>query len=896
MTSENKPKKYLCAALLAHVDAGKTTLAECMLYTAGAIRKMGRVDNRDAYLDTDPMERERGITIFSKQAVFSMGDMTVTLLDTPGHVDFSAETERTLAVLDYAVLLVSAADGVQGHTRTLWRLLRRYGVPVFLFVNKMDQPGADAAALLAELRRELSEEITPWHVPLTEADYDAAAMCGEEAMERYIETGSVPDELLRDMIAQRRIFPCFFGSALKNQGVDGLLAGLECYTRSRDYGEAFGARVFKIARDGQGNRLTYLKLTGGTLAARTVLEGDSPEPWREKVNQIWISSGDKYTAVPEATAGQVVAVTGLTMTRPGDGLGTEAEGELPILEPVLTYRLILPPGYSPALILPKLRLLEEEEPQLHILWQEETQEILVQLMGEVQTEILQRVIKDRFGVVVEFGTGKIVYKETVTDTVEGMGHFEPLRHYAEAHVKIEPGERGSGVTVACDCSEDLLERNWQRLIMAMLSQREHRGVLTGAALTDVKLTVIGGRAHPKHTEGGDFRQAAYRAVRQGLMKARSCLLEPYYEFRMELPEDMLGRAMHDVELMQGKSAPQKQENGMAVLTGRAPVSTMQNYQKELSAYTGGRGRIECTLWGYDSCHNPDEVIEAAGYDPLSDMRHTPDSVFCAHGSGYVVPWNEVEEHMHVPPCLNRPRDVRQTELEQEAAAVRARAERRAQSQTGSVGAERAIGTEEIDAILERSVSANKRDKEAPRKGVVRRRNSIRTAGPEEQSSRSGAPGDSNRKTEPREEYLLVDGYNVIYAWDDLKELAAVNLDGARGSLQDTLCDYQALRGCQLIVVFDAYRVSGHKTEIFDYHNIHVVFTKEAETADQYIEKFAHENGRKYRVTVATSDGLEQIIIRGEGCRLISSRELKEDVERLRRNALEQYEQSGSFRV
>lgn len=890
--------RQLVLGIMAHVDAGKTTLSESMLYTGGAIRKMGRVDNRDAYLDTNPMERERGITIFSKQAVFTVGDMEVTLLDTPGHVDFSAEMERTLSVLDYAVLVVSGADGVQGHTRTLWRLLRRYGIPVFLFVNKMDQPGTDRSALLEEMRRELAEEIIPWHSPLEETDYDAIAMCDETAMEQYLQAGIIEEDLVRDMIAQRLIFPCFFGSALKNQGVEELLAGLVHDTKAAAYGEAFGARVFKIARDQQGNRLTYLKLTGGSLTARTVLEGSRPEPWQEKVNQIRIYSGDKYTAVPEAVAGQVAAVTGLTMTRPGDGLGTEAEGELPILEPVLTYRLILPPECSPAQILPKLRLLEEEEPQLHILWQEETQEILVQLMGEVQTEVLLRIIKDRFGVAAEFGAGKIVYKETVANVVEGVGHFEPLRHYAEAHVKIEPGERGSGVVIASDCSEDMLDRNWQRLIMTHLSEREHRGVLTGAALTDVKLTVIGGRAHPKHTEGGDFRQASYRAVRHGLMKAQSRLLEPYYEFRMELPEEMLGRAMHDVELMHGTCAPQAQEHGMAVLTGTAPVSTMQNYQKELSAYTAGRGRIECSLSGYDSCHNEEEIIAAAAYDPQSDMRNTPDSVFCAHGAGFVVPWDQVEEYMHVPSCLALPENPQEAELEMEAQAARRRAAR-TQSQTGGGGTEVFIGTEEIDAILERSVSANKRDKDVPRKGVVRRRASGRTAGTVERSY--GVHGNAEpvegrgHRAEPTVDYLLVDGYNVIYAWDDLKELAAVNLDGARGSLQDTLCDYQALKGCQLIVVFDAYRVSGHKTEIYDYHNIHVVFTKEAETADQYIEKFAHQNGKKYRVTVATSDGLEQIIIRGEGCQLISSRELKEEVERLRRNALEQYEQTAAKR-
>lgn len=873
--SENNPKKYISIALLAHVDAGKTTLSESLLYTAGAIRRMGRVDKGDAYLDHDPMERERGITIFSKQAVFSVGDMTVTLLDTPGHVDFSAETERTLSVLDYAVLVISGAAGVQGHTRTLWRLLRRYEVPVFLFVNKMDQPGTEKETILQELRTELAEEILPWKPVLEEADYDAIAMCGEEAMEQYLQSGIVEDEQIRDMIARRMLFPCFFGSALKNQGTEELLNSLRHYTKSPAYGQEFGARVFKIARDAQGNRLTYLKLTGGRLAARTVLSGGSGEPWQEKVNQIRVYSGEKYTSISEAEAGQVVAVMGLTRTRPGDGLGTEEKAELPLLEPVLSYRIILPAECSPAQMIPKLRELEEEEPALHILWQEETQDIMVQLMGEVQTEILQRMIKDRFGVVVEFGNGRIIYKETLTDTVEGVGHFEPLRHYAEVHVKLEPGERGSGIVVDSACSEDVLARNWQRLIMTHLAEREHRGVLTGAALTDMKLTVIGGRAHPKHTEGGDFRQAAYRAVRQGMMKAQSVLLEPYYAFRMELPEEMLGHAMHDVELMSGQCAPQAQIRGMAVLTGRAPVSAMRNYQKELLAYTGGRGRLECRLTGYDVCHNAQEIVEAIDYDPLNDMRHTPDSVFCAHGAGFVVPWNEVEEHMHVPSCLDRSEDAEEGMAAQELRAARARAV----SAEESIRRGDFIGTEEIDAIIRRSVSANQKENAGAKWGASGRR--ARNMPPEPAVR-------EYRRNEAKEEYVLVDGYNVIFAWEELKELAAVNLDGARGSLQDTLCDYQALKGCELIVVFDAYRVMGHVTEIFDYHNIHVVFTREAETADQYIEKFAHQNAKKYQVTVVTSDGLEQIIIRGEGCRLISSRELKEEVMRLRQEAIEAY--------
>lgn len=894
--------RKLVLGILAHVDAGKTTLSESILYKSGTIRKLGRVDNKDAFLDTNRLERERGITIFSKQAVFLLGNTKVTLLDTPGHVDFAAEMERTLSVLDYAVLVVSGADGVQGHTMTLWRLLKRYRVPVFLFVNKMDQDGTDKTALMQEIKEKLSGNCVDFTQEMSDAFFDEIAMCDEEAMEQYLETESVEEDLIRKLIQKRMLFPCYFGSALKVEGVEELLEGIECYADTADdlcepdnakttgvkssamqeLGSAkdsgsqdFGAKVFKIARDEQGNRLTFLKITGGTLSVKTSLEGGIGEnAWEEKVNQIRIYSGEKYEAVSEVTAGDVCAVTGLTMTRPGEGLGYESASDMPILEPVLTYRLLLPAECSAAVMMPKLRQLEEEEPELHIVWKEETQEILVQLMGEVQIEILQGLIKERFGVVVEFGTGKIVYKETIADTVEGVGHFEPLRHYAEVHLLMEAGEPGSGLTIASDCSEDVLNRNWQRLILTHLNEREHRGVLTGSVITDMKITVVGGQAHQKHTEGGDFRQAAYRAVRQGLMQAESVLLEPVYDFRMEVPEENLGRAMTDVERMSGRCDAPVTENHTAILTGSAPVSTMQDYQKELTAYTKGHGKMSVAFRGYEPCHNRDEVVEAIGYDAMADTLHPSDSVFCAHGAGFLVPWYEVADYMHVPAYLTDEADGAYGDGTKEdgrymaGGASGAQNGRKAGYREPKVDAW--IDTEEIDAILERTFDANKRNKSVPRKGVVRRYT----------KAVSDAPVTRNcRKQEILEKYLLVDGYNVIFAWQELKELAEVSIDGARGKLMDILCNYQGIRGGELIVVFDAYRIRGHQTEYFDYHNIHVVYTKEAETADQYIEKTVHEIGRKHKVTVATSDRLEQIIILGQGGNRIAAREFKEEIER-----------------
>lgn len=845
----------IVVGILAHVDAGKTTLSEGMLYTSGAIRTMGRVDNRDAFLDTYALERERGITIFSKQAVFPLGTTQVTLLDTPGHVDFSPEMERTLQVLDYAILVISGADGVQGHTRTLWNLLRRYEIPTFVFVNKMDQEGTDAEVLLQELKNVLEEGCVDFSTKRDAHFYEEAAVCSEDALEEFLETGRLKKETLQELFLERQLFPCFFGSALRLEGVKEFLEQMQELIKVPAYPETFGAKVFKIARDEAGNRLTYLKITGGSLKVKAVIEG-------QKVNQIRIYSGEKYEAVNEVEAGSICAMTGLSDTYPGEGLGAEQGTYLPVLEPVLNYQVIPTEGDDPILLLPKLRELEEEEPQLHIVWEEALQEIHVQLMGEVQLEILKTLIYERFGVEVEFGQGNILYKETIQNTVEGVGHFEPLRHYAEVHLLLEPGEPGSGVQCMSVCSEDLLDRNWQRLILTHLMETEHRGVLTGAPITDIRITLVSGKAHLKHTEGGDFRQAVYRAVRQGLKQADSVLLEPYYEYRLELPSENVGRAMTDIERMHGTFELPQTEADRTILTGTAPVSTMRDYQKEVHAYTRGNGTLQCTLKGYAPCHNTEEVLAATGYDSERDTLHPTGSVFCAHGAGFLVPWYEVKEYMHLPSIMQeKPSDS----SEEKQTAYRVPEETDAW-----------IDTEEVDRIIAQSVGANKKQKPLPKKKL-----------PEYYKSTS-----KPKKQEVREEYLLVDGYNVIFAWEDLKDLAQVSIDGARGKLLDVLCDYQGMKKCNLIVVFDAYRVQGHKTEISTYHNIHVVFTKEAETADQYIEKFAHENGKKYNVTVATSDGLEQIIIRGQGCRLLSARELKDEIERTKKTLFEEHPQES----
>lgn len=869
--------KNICIAMLAHVDAGKTTLSESILYLSGAIRKMGRVDNQDAFLDTYALERARGITIFSKQAVFSLGDKRFTLLDTPGHVDFSAEMERTLQVLDYAVLIVSGADGVQGHTETLWKLLRHYQIPTFLFINKMDQNGTDREALMKELKHRLDDRCVDFNMDhVSETFLENIAVSEETVLEHYLENGEVPEAEVIRLIAERKVFPCYFGSALKMKGVEEFLQGLDSYTVCPGHGKNFGAKVFKISRDEQGNRLTWMKVTGGSLKVKDTLSGGEKDGyWEEKVNQIRIYSGTKYETVNEASSGIVCAATGLTRTCPGEGLGIEEESFLPVLEPVLTYEIQLPRDCDPMQILGKLKLLEEEEPQLHIRWDEKLQEIQAQLMGEVQIEVLKTLIRERFDISVDFGAGKIVYKETIANVAEGVGHFEPLRHYAEVHLLLEPGEPGSGMQFGTACSEDLLDKNWQRLILTHLEEKVHRGVLTGSEITDMRITLVSGKAHLKHTEGGDFRQATYRAVRQGLMKAENVLLEPYYEFSLEVPSDMVGRAMSDVEKRYGSFSQPELEGEMSVLTGTVPVSTMRNYQQEVVSYTKGRGRLFCSLKGYAPCHNTEEVLERTYYDPESDLDNPPDSVFCYHGAGTVIPWYEVEQHMHLESALSD--DKKQSDGGKKASVSR----RRERPALGTIQEEK-----ELEEIFVRTFGT-------PKSRVGSEYTSTRVFG-----ERTEIKPHVYKPKDKLLEYLLVDGYNVIFAWEELSELAKTNIDSARGKLMDIMCNYQGFRKCNLILVFDAYRVEGHVEEVVKYHNIHVVYTKEAETADQYIERTAHEMGRKYRVTVATSDGLEQIIIRGQGCAMMSARELKEEIERInkeiRAEYVEQFPQSKNY--
>lgn len=852
-SSNKQTKKHICIALLAHVDAGKTTLSEGILYQVGKIQELGRVDNGNAYLDTHPLEKERGITIFSKQAVFAIGNTQITLLDTPGHVDFSAEMERTLQVLDYAVLLISAADGVQGHTETLWKLLQKYQVPTFIFVNKMDQPGMEKGRVLRELKKRLSDSIVDFSDTESTEFAEDLAVLDEAVMNRYLEENSIDEAVIPVMVRQRKVYPCFFGSALKMEEIDKFLFALEKYTECPAYPDEFGAKVFKIARDGQGNRLTYVKITGGVIRPRMEILDESGG-WSEKVNEIRIYSGGRYEPVREASAGMVCALTGLTHTYPGEGLGGESDSGKPMLEPVLTYRILLPPDCNPAVMLQKLRLLEEEEPELHIVWNEELQEIQAQVMGNVQIEILRSLVAERFGVSVEFDTGSIVYKETITNAVEGLGHFEPLRHYAEVHLWLEPGEPGSGFQVDTDCSEDMLDKNWQRLILTHLLETEHCGVLTGAPVTDIKVTLIAGRAHEKHTEGGDFRQATYRAVRQGLMQAESVLLEPYYEFCLELPDEAVGHAMSDIERMAGSFSLEQGENGISVLTGEAPVVTMRDYAAEVHAYTKGRGRLSCTSAGYRPCHNAGEVIEKKGYNPEHDADHPCHSVFCAHGSGFTVRWDEVKDYVHIEPY--REAADEEEELRNEK----------------SSSHEEWIDVEEIDKILMQATHANRKGERGSHKGISGRKIRSLTTKPTG-LSKPRKRGDSKKN------YLLVDGYNIIFSWQELSELAKTDIAAARGRLMDILCNYQGFRGCRVILVFDAYRVQNHRTEAFPYHNIQVVYTREAETADRYIETFAHENSGKYNIKVATSDGLEQIIIRGEGCLLLSARDLEQEVRR-----------------
>ena len=871
-TSENKPEKQITMGILAHVDAGKTTLSEGILYTCKAIRKLGRVDHQDTFLDTNTLERNRGITIFSKQAECTLGEFGITLLDTPGHVDFSAEMERTLQVLDYGILVISGADGVQGHTETLWRLLSRYQIPVFLFINKMDQPGTDRETLLVELKEKLDTNCVDFSADQTSEDWkEQVAVCDEQVMEAYLEGEEISRVQIQKMIRERKLFPCYFGSALKLTGVKEFLEDLKLRIRESSYPESFGAKIYKITRDNQGERLTHMKITGGTLKVKSVLSNGRPGEtgegiWQEKVNQIRIYSGEKYTMVSEVKAGTVCAVTGLTATYPGQGLGSEQASDMPVLEPVLSYRIGLPTEVNVHQALLQLRQLEEEEPLLHIVWNETLGEIYAQVMGEVQIEILKSLIKERFGMTVTFDEGNIVYKETILEPVEGIGHFEPLRHYAEVHLLLEPGETGSGLTFATDCSEDVLDRNWQRLILTHLEEREHKGVLLGAPITDMKITLLTGRAHIKHTEGGDFRQATYRAVRQGLRKAKSQLLEPYYEFRLEVPSEQVGRSMTDIQKMLGEFDPPKTEGEMTVLTGSAPVVTMRDYQKEVISYTSGRGRFSCTLKGYYPCHNQEEVVEAVGYDPEADLENPTGSVFCAHGAGFVVNWDQVEEYMHVESGWNAP------------AGQETKSEKPVTAKNWKEENEKYLATEkELEEIFERTYGPIRKLGEEPPAGRSVKGWKKSRRDPLEGYGKSSSDYKQKKTPDGEKEYLLVDGYNIIFAWEDLKELAAVNIDGARERLMDILCNYQGFKKSTLILVFDAYKVKGNPGSVETYHNIHVVYTKEAETADQYIEKTVHEIGRKYRVTVATSDQLEQVIILGQGGQRMSARELLEDV-------------------
>lgn len=897
--------KKLVVGILAHVDSGKTTLSEAMLYTAGKIRKLGRVDHKDAYLDTDVQERERGITIFSKQAVFTYDGMEITLLDTPGHVDFSAEMERTLQVLDYAVLVINGMDGVQSHTDTLWKLLKRYEIPTFIFVNKMDMDGADKDAIFQNIRKKLDGDC----VDFSSEDRDEQiAMADERLLDTYLDTGMVETEDIIEAILDRKIFPCFWGSALKLSGVQELLDAMNAYMVMPAYNAEFGGRIFKISRDAKGERLTYMKVTGGSLKCREQIEGTEG-----KVNQIRIYSGARYETVEEAPAGTVCAVTGLSETSAGQGVGCEQGNVFAGLEPVLSYKVSYPEDKDAVVVLRDIRQLEEEEPELHVEFAQETREIFVKVMGQVQLQVLTQIIKDRFGYLISFGMGRIIYKETLTEPVMGVGHFEPLRHYAEVHLLMEPMEPGSGMQFDTICSEDVLDKNWQRLILTHLEEKEYRGVLTGAPITDMKITVTAGRAHQKHTEGGDFRQATYRAVRQGLMMGECRLLEPVYAFRLEIPTEMTGRAMNDITRMHGRFAQPEIEGEMSILTGTAPVATMQEYQQDVTAYTRGQGKLSCTLQGYEPCHNEDEVLAASTYDPELDMANPASSVFCAHGAGYIVDWYDVYDMMHVKEdpgfALAGMEDVLRNITSEPAEADEDNRKRMARERQGT-GAP-VYDEKELEDIFVRTYGSNSRENAAYNKAGFNRYNKsvseadwyVKKAAEHGKSKTTGAqtpavglktadtgiarPG-AYRKQKGEIEYLLVDGYNVIFAWDDLKALAAVNIDSARDKLIDIMSNYQGYVGCELILVFDAYKVKQNPGSITKHGNIHVVYTKEAETADMYIEKTTHELGRKYKVTVASSDGLEQLIIMGQGALRMSSRGLREEVERVNRILRDDY--------
>ena len=856
--------KKLVVGILAHVDAGKTTLSEALLYSTGRLKKLGRVDNKNAFLDNNEIERERGITIFSKQAVINTGKAAITLLDTPGHVDFSSETERTLQVMDYAILVISARDGVQVHTETLWKLLSRYNVPTFVFVNKMDLEDTDRIGIMKNLRKNLGEGC----VDFSEKDedfYENIALSDEMSMEKYMETGSLSTEEISVLIKERKVFPCFFGSALRLSGVSEFIEGIEEYTAAPEEKTEFGAKIFKISRDQQGNRMTFMKITGGSFKVRSVVSyksKDSDEVIEEKANILRIYSGAKFDPVDEAPQGSVVAVLGLSKTYPGQGIGFEEAGFEPLLEPVLTYRIKLPDGISPAQFLPKLKQLEDEDPQLHIEWNEQLGGIYACLMGEVQEEILKRMISERFGVEIGLDEGKIIYRETIAEPVEGIGHFEPLRHYAEVHLVLEPGEPGSGITLETRCNEDTLDRNWQKLVLTHLAEKTHLGVLTGSPLTDVKITLVAGRAHIKHTEGGDFRQATYRAVRQGLMKAKNVLLEPYYSFRLEVPSEQIGRAINDIREMNGTFGSPETNGDMVEISGRAPVSTMRSYLKEVLSYTHGKGKLVCFSDGYSPCHNAEEVISEIGYDPEADVFNSPDSVFCSHGAGVAVKWSEVERHMHVSSGID-------FSIENGIPLIpNVKVFRRNFS----------IDEKELEAIMEREF------------GPIRRKQYSEAVLDRPKEYKSSAP--------KKKDYLIVDGYNIIFAWEGLKKLASENLDAARHILMDILSNYRGYTKCELVLVFDGYKVKGNYGEKFDYHEIHVAYTKENETGDMYIEKLVQDIGKNYNVKVATSDNLIQVAALRSGVLRMSANELREEIEFVNKqiqNAIETYGRKSFYR-
>ncbi|MCR5516083.1 MAG: TetM/TetW/TetO/TetS family tetracycline resistance ribosomal protection protein [Lachnospira sp.] len=874
--------KKLTIGMLAHVDAGKTTLSEAILFKTGVIRKLGRVDNGDAFLDTDEVEKNRGITIYSKEAKFNYKDLEVNLIDTPGHVDFSAEMERNLWALDIAVIVIDQADGVMGHTETVWNLLSKFKIPTFIFVNKMDQAGASKERVLKILQNRLSTNC----IDFNKKDMEEISFASDESLDEYLEAGEVSKETIVSEIYKRHLFPVLFGSALKLEGVEELLDAINDYSKDAYSGKEeldFGARVVKITRE-NNDRLVHLKLTSGSLQAKDMIG-------EEKVNQIRVYNGDKFSPAKSVSAGDVCAIVGLNEVTAGQGLGIENVANTAVIAPVLEYKMILPKDKDPLVMLPLLRQLEEEEPALNIRWNEEFREIIVSLMGAVQLEILTGLIKKRFGVEVSFGTGSVVYKETIKGSSYGIGHFEPLRHYAEVHLKLEEGERGSGLVFKTECSEDLLDKNWQRLVLTHLQERNHKGVLIRANITDMVITLVNGRAHPKHTEGGDFRQATYRAIRQGLMMAESVILEPYYAYEIRLDRAYIGRAMTDIERMGGSS--NLIDNGdECLIQGEAPVVAIGNYQAELNTYTKGTGRISLQMAGYKECHNSEEVIEAKAYDPERDTRNPVDSVFCAHGSGYTVPWFEVRDHAHCEIIEENGHTTGDLSLRP----INAKAASRTVSDEW-------IGTEEVDRILSETYYSNsKSDAAKERKRKKNENNGARYVTAWGDSSKESLYSEKyvgkdstlygNKNKEGAKNYLLVDGYNIIHAWPELDELQKTNFDGARGRLLDIMQHYQSLIHSELIVVFDAYKVKGHQEEFVDLNNIHVVYTKEAETADHYIEKFAHENGRKRNVTVATSDGVEQVIIRGQGCILMSARELLEDVEKreeeLRKNFLNKH--------